>query len=314
MPLAAEGPLTVGAAAYVDADGWFARYGLEAAEGGRPGSRNYTSAWTQIGLQRDSREMQFDGLRVFLGDAVQVRDGRFQLSEIDARALFAPLFRPQDFAATARPVHRIILDAGHGGQDSGTQNARLKLVEKELTLDVVRRLGGLLRTQGFDVRFTRETDAYVSLRDRAEFTRANDADLFVSIHFNATTAKEMVRGTETYVLTPQHQRSTSSETRDDGDAVEQEGNAADPWNAVLGFQMHRALHGQLQPFDRGLKRARFAVLRLIDCPGVLIESGYLSNDAEARRIATPEYRGKLAEAVAIGIAAYSSRVSGALLP
>jgi len=310
----AAGPLKIGEVSYVAADAWFGRYGLEASPGPTAGTRRYASAWSDIVLERDSREIMYDDLRVFLGDAVAVREGQFYLSALDAEALFAPLLRSRDYAATARPLRLIVLDAGHGGQDSGTSNPRLKLVEKDLTLDVVRRLGEILRSQGFVVRYTRENDTYVSLRERADFARSAAADLFVSIHFNATEAKATVRGTETYVLTPRYQRSTASENREAGDAVEQAGNAADPWNAVLGFQMHRALKGELATFDRGLKRARFAVLRLIDCPGVLIESGYLSNDAEARRIATPAYRAQLAQAVAVGILNYANRVAAARQP
>ena len=134
------------------------------------------------------------------------------------------------------------------------------------------------------------------------------ADLFISLHFNAID-KRTVSGNETYILTPQNQRSTEADRRQPDDAVRLPGNAFDGWNAVLGFRIHSALLGNLQSFDRGLKHARFAVLRDIECPGLLVECGYLSNDAEARKIATPQWRQKLATSIAEGVADYRAALA-----
>jgi N-acetylmuramoyl-L-alanine amidase len=89
------------------------------------------------------------------------------------------------------------------------------------------------------------------------------------------------------------------------------GNRYDAWNAVLGFHLHRKLMDRLGVFDRGLKRARFKVLTLVECPGVLLESAYLSNDGEAEKVRTADYRDRLAEAVAEGIRAYGIQLEGA---
>ena len=284
-------------------------YGLQ-GEWVEPGIRQrFKSAWTEIEFTHDSREILFNGLRVFLGDGCVRREGRLAISAVDARKHLGPLLRARDFAGSARPVRRIVIDAGHGGKDRGTGNAELKLMEKTFTLDVARRLSAILRRQGFDVVMTREDDTYLELRERARLTRSAAPDLFVSIHFNATSGKPHVRGTETYVLTPQYQRSTSSARAEESDNDRQAGNSADPWNAVLGWQMHRALTRELGSIDRGLKRARFAVLRLIDCPGVLVEAGYLTNEAEARQIATVSYRDRIAEAAANGIIAFADQVA-----
>jgi N-acetylmuramoyl-L-alanine amidase len=199
-----------------------------------------------------------------------------------------------------------VIDAGHGGNDSGTRNQARKLNEKTFTLDVAKRLQTLLAGGPWQVRMTRTDDRFIELSDRAEFANNAKADLFISIHFNAVAAGSDVRGTETYVLTPQFQRSTSSAKSGPEDKVAYPGNRHDARNAVLGYHMHRQLLAKLKSEDRGYKRARFAVLRLVDCPGVLVEAGYLSNDAEAAKIANAGYRGDIAEALFAAIQAYDA--------
>ncbi len=198
----------------------------------------------------------------------------------------------------------MVIDAGHGGVDTGTQNKAHRLDEKVFALDVALRLQALLGDERWRVLQTRTEDRFVPLGERAEFANKEKADLFVSIHFNAVANNSTVRGTETYVLTPRFQRSTSSLTASAEDKVEQVGNRHDAWSAVLGHRMHRELLSRLKTDDRGLKRARFAVLRLVDCPAVLIEAGYLSNDDEARRIADEDYREEIARALHAAILAY----------
>ena len=104
--------------------------------------------------------------------------------------------------------------------------------------------------------------------------------------------------------TPRGQRSTGAESRSASDNEILPGHAHDPWNAILGYRVHRRLITDMKSFDRGLKRARYLVLRELDCPGILVEGGYLTNDAEARRIASPEWRARLAKAIAGGIIEY----------
>ena len=86
-------------------------------------------------------------------------------------------------------------------------------------------------------------------------------------------------------------------------------NRLDYANLFLGEQLHRALLTGLKTPDRGFKRARKAVLRMLDCPGVLVECAFLSNDAEARRVATPEFRQQIAEALAAGLKNYAEALA-----
>ena len=265
---------------------------------------------TRLELAVDSREMELDGLRVFLGEPAVVHRNALYVSRVDRDRFLLPILKPRSSHGPVPQLRTIIIDPGHGGKDSGTSNAKLKLREKAMALDVALRLEKLLTSAGYRVVLTRRKDTFIPLPLRPAHAKKVKADLFLSIHFNAIDNKA-VAGTETYILTPQHQRSTGSDKRSPDDKVAQTGNAADGWNAILGFRMHGTLVRSLRSFDRGLKRARFAVLRDLDCPGVLIEGGYLSNEAEARKIGTPEWRQRLAQSIADGVAGYRASLAEA---
>jgi N-acetylmuramoyl-L-alanine amidase len=294
---------------YTEAKAWLARLGYKVTYNPDKQVLSATSAAGRIELRGDSREASVFGVRVFMGEPATLHKGVLMVSVIDAERFLRPMLQPS--SVTRRPLRTIVIDPGHGGNDSGTQNKPGKIDEKVMTLDVAKRLQGLLTASGYRVLMTRTDDRFVELPARAEIANKAQADLFISIHFNAVASGQAVRGTETYVLTPQNQRSTSSAENSPADKELQPGNRHDAWNAVLGWQLHRKLLGKLKTEDRGYKRARFAVLRLVECPGVLVEAGYLSNDAEARRIATPGYRGDIAEAIAAGVEAYAAAVTTA---
>ena len=312
FPATAGQPTAVLAGAhYLNAGEYLGRHGL-VMSWVKPGQRaRFANAWTTIELEAEKREIRYNGLRLFLGDAALLHRNALWVSRLDAEKLLGPLLKPALFAGTARLPRTIVIDAGHGGQDTGTRNHALKLDEKVFTLDVARQLAALLEREGYTVVMTRTDDRFVSLAERAEIAQRAQADLFVSIHFNSVEKSPAVRGTETFILTPRYQRSTGENVSSHSDRTVQRGNVADAWNAVLGFQMQRQLLERLGTFDRGLKRARFAVLRLVECPAVLVEAGYLSNDDEARQLATPAYRTAIAEAVANGIAAYTDQIRAA---
>jgi N-acetylmuramoyl-L-alanine amidase len=281
----------------------FARsMGLEAAWVEQGKTLRLHSKWSDLLFEGGRREISINGLRVFLGEAPGVEARTLTVSPIDRDRLLLPVLAPQSLPV--RTVPRVIaIDPGHGGKDTGTRNPILNLEEKNFTLDVALRLKPLLEANGFKVILTRSDDTFIPLPDRPATAAAAGAELFVSIHFNAAGSAD-VRGLETYVVTPQYQRSTGSETDRADDNVVVAGNANDGWNAHLGHTLHRGLVRDLGLFDRGLKRARFVVLREAQCPAVLVEGGYLSHLDEAKRVATPAFRQKLAETLAAGIDAY----------
>ena len=271
-------------------------------------------------FESNQRDFYFDGARIFLGAPVLFEKGTLWVSKLDLIKIVAPLYRPSDLAAhlPASIPRVIVLDAGHGGIDPGTQNQKLGLSEKTFTLDVVLRLTKLLEAGGWRVLLVRDKDTELSkdkktdLLMRDEVANRNNADLYLSIHFNS--AGPAVAGVETYSLAPQFMFSAGDELGDDMTKVAYPGNRLDFANLLFGEQLHRAMIAGLKTPDRGYKHARKAVLRMLDCPGALVECAYLSNDAEARRVATPEFRQKIAESLAVGIRNYSDALAIARPP
>lgn len=302
--------ITVGGVNYVDARVFFARNGFKAAWVERGKTMRFQSTTTKVDIEADARDAIVNDLRVLLGEPAVFRGSTLYISSVDSEKLFLPIVRPSAVASPAAPALRVIvIDAGHGGKDTGTQNKPFKLDEKVFALDVALRLRALLVKQGYKVVMTRTDDRFIELQRRADIANDAGADLFISIHFNAAPDSPTVRGSETYVMTPRFQRSTGSPKRDPSDNIMNPGNLNDPWNALLGYHMHDQVIGKLGSVDRGFKRARFAVLRLVKSPGVLVEAGYLSNNDEAKKIATPAYRQSLAEALAQGVRAYSVAIT-----
>lgn len=308
----AASSLRVAGTSYVDARVFFARLGFKAVWLERGKVLRLQSASSRMDLTVDKRDAVFNGLRVLMGEPAVARGGSLYLSRIDAEKLFLPILSPSAVASPPAPALRVIvIDAGHGGTDAGTQNKPYKLDEKDFTLDVAGRLRALLAKQGYKVVMTRTDDRFVELARRAEIANRAGADLFISIHFNAVGGAPAVRGSETYTMTPQYQRSTGSAKRETADGTAHPGNRHDPWNALLGYHMHARVLDKLGSADRGLKRARFAVLRLVNSPAVLIEAGYLSNNEEAKKIATPAYRAAIADALAQGVRSYAQAITTA---
>lgn len=270
-------------------------------------------------FERNQRDSYLDGVRVFLGAPVLQHKNELWVSKADVIKTVGPLLKPEGhrhFLPSA-PPKLIVLDAGHGGGDPGKQNFKLKLNEKDLTLDVVLRLKKLLELRGYAVRLTRSEDVKLAPEQRADLERratvANEAkaDLFLSVHFNAVEPKDAARvtGTETYVLTPQFQLSSTDNIGDSLTGIAFPGNRQDTANAVLGFHLHRAMLAGLKTSDRGFKRGRLRVLCFPECPAALLEAAYLSNDTEAARLGTPEFRQQIAEAIANGVHDYAATLA-----
>lgn len=214
------------------------------------------------------------------------------------------LLPPMTDVAPATPVDRsfptVVIDAGHGGHDSGAINNGLR--EKDLTLDTALRLERHLRTLGFPVVLTRRDDRYLELFDRAEIANRIPRALFLSIHFNDNpTAKG--DGVETFYA---EQKAPFS---DDGWSFASmlDGRPqASPVDQGQGFArvVQAAMVAQLGATDRGAKPRQLAVVRLTRCPAILVEGGFLNNPGDARKLAREDYRELLATALAEGVGLY----------
>ncbi len=241
----------------------------------------------------------WDGLQLHLGFEPQLINDQPFVHVLDLNKTLEPLIRG---AGPATRTNRIlVIDPGHGGQNTGAASVVDGVYEKEFTLDWARRLQPLFAAQGWQVFLTRTNDVDVSLSNRVAFAAEHQADLFVSLHFNSAAPNQEQAGLETYCLTPSGMPSTLTRGYDDDLSLVFTNNAFDAENLQYATRFHRALLG-ITGNDRGVRHARFlGVLRGQNRPAVLIEGGYLSNPGEARRIADAAYRQKLAEAVATAL-------------
>jgi N-acetylmuramoyl-L-alanine amidase len=246
----------------------------------------------------DSREMLINGVRNWLSYPVFVHDGKVVVSRIDLAKTLEPQLRPSMIQNLPR-VQTIVLDPGHGGFDKGAISPYG--YEKDYALDVARQLRPLLQAKGFRVIMTRESDVFVPLELRAHIANNTRDSIFVSLHFNATDRDPAATGFEIYSLTPRGAPSTYEDNLTLAAVNIQNGNPVDNASIELSSCIYHSLLGHIGEFDRGIKRARFAVLRLTKVPAVLVEGGFLTERGESRLIATPEWRKKLADAICIGI-------------
>jgi N-acetylmuramoyl-L-alanine amidase len=262
-------------------------------------------------LAEHSRETDIAGLRVFLGDPVIERGGKFFMSRADFDFHLVPRLRPDLCGPPPRPPHLIVLDAGHGGMDHGTENPALHTMEKTYTLDVAISLRPMLERAGFKVMMIRDSDVTIPKEDRAGIANKWSPDLYVSIHFNSLYPNTKTTGVEVMSFPSRNQRSTDSWSpgkRDDSESHEAPIEAFSAWNTVLGSKLHRQLLEALHSGDRGEKFEHLAVLRGLNCPGVLVEPAFLSSDAEGGRLATPAYREAIAAAILAGIKDYADEL------
>jgi N-acetylmuramoyl-L-alanine amidase len=248
-----------------------------------------------------SREAMINGARSWLCFPVIEHDGKYLVSRTDVAKTIEPLVRPHR-VPNAGKVQTVVLDPGHGGYDRG-QVSRYGY-EKDFALDVARKLRPLLQAKGLRVIMTREGDYFVPLEVRAQIANSVRDSIFVSIHFNATNDDPNATGFEIFSFTPRGAPSTSDNAVAPSAVSAQPGSAVDAQSMALSACIYHSLLGHLPDYDRGIKRARFAVLRLTKVPAVLIEGGFLTEQGECKLIAQKEWRARLAHAIGVGIESY----------
>ena len=248
-----------------------------------------------------SREVVINGARSWLCFPLIEQDGKFLVSRTDVAKTIEPLVRPHRVPNVGN-VETVVLDPGHGGHDKGAVCRYGS--EKDFALDVARKLCALLQTKGLRVIMTREGDYFVPLDVRAQIANAARNSIFVSIHFNATNDDPDATGFEIFSFTPRGAPSTSDNAVTPTSLSMQAGTVVDNQSLALSVCIYHSLLGHIPEFDRGIKRARFAVLRLTRVPAVLIEGGFLTERGESRLIANKDWRGKLAAAISVGIENY----------
>ena len=248
--------------------------------------------------------------------------------EAIARAVPRPAPEDEDAESARRPIRRIIVDAGHGGHDTGAIGPR-GVREKDVTLAMSRRLAEKLRSLGYEVTLTRTDDRYLKLEERTAIANLARGDLFVSIHANAHPRRDR-SGVETYFLNVTDDRyarrlaareNGSVEESDTSDGVQRiltdlNAKASAGASRTLARMVQkeitaRARQSQGPVRDLGVKSALFYVLLGARMPAVLVETAFISNRAEERRLASPAYQQLVADGVARAVVEFAgtSRVA-----
>jgi N-acetylmuramoyl-L-alanine amidase len=223
-------------------------------------------------------------------------------------------------------IGRIVVDAGHGGHDSGTLGPG-GIQEKDVVLDVALRLGKLLRQRmGSDVIYTRDDDTFIPLEERTAIANKAQADLFISIHANSS-SDPTARGVETYYLNfttspdalevAARENAVSDESIHElsglvkkitlKDKIDESREFAGDVDASLYAGLERGNSGL---HDRGVKKAPFVVLIGANMPSILAEISFLTNPEDATQLSDPQYRERIAESLYRGVAKYVNGLSG----
>ena len=215
------------------------------------------------------------------------------------------------------PKFRLVLDAGHGGWDLGTVG-RKGLMEKDLVLDIVRRLGKLVQSRlNADVIYTRQDDSYLPLEKRTEIANLAQADLFLSVHANYSD-DSLARGSETYYTnTYSSVRARTSDADAEGSVTEnvnwtdvdirEKVQRSRRFAVAVQRALYRTLATQIPGMrNRGVKKASYVVLTGTSMPAILAEVSFVSSPADEAKLKSSSYRQKIAEGLYKGIAQYTA--------
>ena len=268
-------------------------YGLGPDTRGVINRAEYKTSFAQLEVEADRRDVLLNGVNHWLSAPILAVRGKLWVAELDVLKTLDPVLQPQRLRKPGASVRTVVIDPGHGGGDRGTRGR--SSFEKILTLDVAKRVERNLAGSGVRIVLTRTADKTVALEDR---NSGGSAD-----------------GIETYCTPPAGVSSTanfggSGGDRDtgSGDRSAVTNNRFDVQNVWLAHCAQKSLLRATGAMDRGVRRARFWVLRYTNCPAILIEAGFLSSSSEEQRLLRSDYRETLAKAIADGIVAYKKAV------
>ena len=208
--------------------------------------------------------------------------------------------RPVSNSAKLQPFGVVVIDPGHGGQDSGAMVGGV--AEKDLTLDLAQRVDRLLEQAGIATVMTRMDDSYISLAERAAMTNRVSACIMVSLHFNEGN-KPVSNGIETYYA--DHQIAPGGPIFAWLPFLERaSGQKPNIESQNLASSVQEALIARTNAFNRGTKAEQFFVIANVRHPAVLVEGGFLSNKEDSQKLTSADYREKMAIAISEGILRY----------
>jgi len=279
----------------------------------------------KINLRIGDTMVLVDGKTEYLHHPVDIYQGVLVIPLKFKEQVFDSLFKPQYAQTREIPsilsVKKVVIDAGHGGHDPGAIG-RSGLREKDVNLDIAKRLSKLLRDNGVTVIMTRSSDVFVPLERRADIANNAKADLFISIHANANRVRSL-SGLEIYYVSPRindvkRALMTAQDTKLDFDnscfSHASINTKATLWDMIHTYNRGEAIQlagnicktagRNLDTRIIGVKGANFLVLKSTQMPAILVESGFLSNREEEKLLKNGYYRQQIAEAIEQGIKNY----------
>lgn len=252
----------------------------------------------ELVIQQGTRQAYWNGVSFYLAFEPRLVQGELLIRDVDVENTIHPLLEPPD-PAEAGKARTIVIDPGHGGRDAGSTNVANHYLEKTLTLDWATRLASKLEQNGWHVILTRTNDVDLSPAQRIRVAEDSHADLFLGLRFNNSNDHEEVGGVEANYLVLMEEP-----------ANRMRHHAGNPWATVppkgldaeslrCALRCEQALIETVGATDHGVSPINAAEdLGMQKRPAVFIAGGYLSNPREAAMIANPEYRERLANAVA----------------
>ena len=250
-----------------------------------------------VSLQYNKRLAVINRVSVYLTHPPLLRGALVYLDEKDFLLAIDPAIR--NAPLWKHPLKTILIDPGHGGKDQGAPGIG-GILEKNITLTLGQKLADKLRKCGFRVFMTRTNDRNMTLQQRVAMCENLKPDLFISVHCNAV-ANRRTMGVETYAATPQGAASTS-----DSKPVKEAsaGNSFNRNNYRLAYEVQKNLLAFTRAPDRGVRHARFFVIRHAICPAILIETGFVTHPKEGPLLNNAAYQEKLVNGIVSGILAY----------
>ena len=253
-----------------------------------------------------SKSLLMNNMKFVLSFPVITARGHMAVSRLDLVKLIDPILNPTHIAG-AEYFDTVVLDAGHGGHEPGARG--VFGYEKDFTLQMVQRLRTALMSKGFKVVLTRSTDTFISLGGRVAIANQIPNSIFISLHCNYS--DNSASGVETWALTPQGAAATIS--RGGGYNSGRTGNQQDSANIALASAVHARVTTATRAIDRGIMRAQWHVLSGIKKPGVLVETGFITNASECARIKEPAYQNLIAAAIAEAVVNYREALKPAAM-
>lgn len=244
---------------------------------------------TEITFTIDSQTSTLNRVKFFLSAPIKRQDGIIYISKLDLTTVIDPVLRPSAIP-NAKPFNTVILDAGHGGGDQGSQK-----LEAPYTLSMARLIRTQLKKKGYNVILTRNKDITLPLKDRLEILHAQKNAIVISLHFNS--GPETVHGLETYIVSAGGHAGQASVAL-----------ATAVHSRVLMTMNHHPGKTDFTIVDRGVRHAGFSLLKKSPHPTILIELGFLSHHDEAAMITDKGYRSSLADSITQGIDVYRKSI------